>query len=263
MSKQNIAIDLYCKKFEKLKKNEMKTIFTKLSIVYLITILCTSCSINMLNKITGDGNVVTENRNLASNFTGIIASNGLDVYVTQENKNAISVTADENLQDIIITEVENGILMIYSERNIWRAKSKKIYVSIKTVTSLTATSGSEISSKGTINADEISIDATSGAGIRITVDANSVATSTSSGSEIRISGNADYHSSEATSGSTIKAYDLISKNVFAKATSGADINIYASNKIEAKANSGGDIDIQGNPKKIIKKSSSGGSISNR
>jgi hypothetical protein len=241
----------------------MKTLITKLSIVFFIAITCASCSIDMFNKVTGDRNVVTENRNLSADFTRIKASNGLDVYITQENKNTVVVEADENLQDIIITEVENGILKIYSEKNIWRAKSKKVYVSIKTLTSLTATSGSDVYSKGTINADEISISATSGADVKINVDAKNVETSTTSGSDIRISGTADNHAAKATSGSSIKAYDLVSKNVIAKVTSGADIDIYASEIIEAKASSGGDIDYKGNPKKVNKKSSSGGSVSKK
>ena len=52
-----------------------------------------------------------------------------------------------------------------------------------------------------------------------------------------------------------------SKNVIVNATSGAGINIYASEKLDAKANSGGDIDFKGNPKSVNKNSSSGGDIS--
>ena len=239
----------------------MKNSISKLVAFLFITTIFSSCAVDMFNKVTGNRNVVSIDRKATDNFTGVKVSTGLDLYISQGSKNTITVEADENLQDIIITEVENGILKIYSEKSIWKAKSRKVFVTVKTLEILKATSGSDVYGKGVINADEISISATSGADIRISIDAKSVETSSSSGSDINISGVTINHASSATSGSSIDAYELVSKNVIAKATSGADINIYASEKIEAKANSGGDIDFKGNPKQINKKSSSGGSVS--
>jgi hypothetical protein len=187
----------------------------------------------------------------------------LDVNITQENQNAVIVEADENLQNLIVTEVENGVLKIYSEKNIWSAKSKKVHVSIKTLNSLKASSGSDVRTVKKIQSEEISIGASSGASVRMTVVANSIATNTSSGATIRVSGSADNHAAKASSGSSIKAYDLISKNVIVNVSSGANIDIHASEKIEARASSGGDIDYKGTPKKVLRRSSSGGSISDK
>ena len=241
----------------------MKTKTTKLAFVFLMTVVCTSCVIEAFNGIKGDRNVVTENRKITEDFTAIRTSTGLDVNITQENQNAVIVEADENLQNLIVTEVENGVLKIYSEKNIWSAKSKKVHVSIKTLNSLKASSGSEVRSVKKIQSEEISIGASSGASIKMTVVANSIATNTSSGATIRVSGSADNHAAKASSGSSIKAYDLISKNVIVNVSSGANIDIHASEKIEARASSGGDIDYKGTPKKVLRRSSSGGSISDK
>ncbi|MDA9349229.1 DUF2807 domain-containing protein [Polaribacter sp.] len=241
----------------------MKTKTTKLAFVFLMTVVCTSCVIEAFNGIKGDRNVVTENRKITEDFTAIRTSTGLDVNITQENQNAVTVEADENLQSLIVTEVENGVLKIYSEKNIWIAKSKKVHVSIKKLNSLKASSGSEVRSVKKIQSEEISIGASSGASIKMTVVANSIATNTSSGATIRVSGSADNHAAKASSGSSIKAYDLISKNVIVNVSSGANIDIHASEKIEARASSGGDIDYKGTPKKVFRRSSSGGSISDK
>ncbi|MDA9092534.1 DUF2807 domain-containing protein [Polaribacter sp.] len=241
----------------------MKTKTTKLAFVFLMTVVCTSCVIEAFNGIKGDRNVVTENRKITEDFTAIRTSTGLDVNITQENQNAVIVEADENLQNLIVTEVENGVLKIYSEKNIWSAKSKKVHVSIKTLNSLKASSGSDVRTVKKIQSEEISIGASSGASVRMTVVANSIATNTSSGATIRVSGSADNHAAKASSGSSIKAYDLISKNVIVNVSSGANIDIHASEKIEARASSGGDIDYKGTPKKVLRRSSSGGSISDK
>lgn len=239
----------------------MKNSISKIIAILFLTAVFTSCSVDMFNRVSGNRNVVSQDRTASENFTGIKVSTGIDLYITQGSKNQIKVEADENLHDIIITEVENGVLKVYSEKNVWSAKAKKVYVTIKNLELLTATSGSDVYGKGVIETKEISISTTSGADIRIAVNAVSVATSATSGSDIKISGITTNHASSATSGSSIDAYDLESENTIANATSAADINVYASLKLEAKATSGGDIDFRGNPKKISKKSSSGGSIS--
>ena len=239
----------------------MKTLTkTFFSILFLATFL-SSCNVNMFNRINGNRNVVTENRSAKEDFTKIKVSTGLDLYITQGTKNEITVEADENLQEIIITEIKDGVLKVYSDQNIWKAKARKVYVTVKTLEGLTATSGSDVYTKGTIDANDIKISATSGADIRMSINANTIETSSTSGSDIEISGTANNHISKATSGASIDAYELRSKNVTVKVSSGADINIYASESITAKATSGGDIDFKGSPKKINKKESSGGDVS--
>lgn len=241
----------------------MKNSISKfIAILFLITIF-TSCSVDMFNGVSGNRNVVSQDRTISENFTGIKVSTGIDLYISQGSKNQVKVEADENLHDIIITEVVNGVLKVYSEKNVWSAKARKVYVTIKNLELLTATSGSDVYSKGVIETKEISIATTSGADIRIAVNAVSVATSATSGSDINISGVTSNHASSATSGSSIDAYDLESENTIANVTSGADINVHASLKLEARATSAGDIDYRGNPKQINKKSSSGGSVSAR
>ena len=239
----------------------MKTTITKFLTVLFVTTLFSSCAVDMFNRVNGNKNVVTEDRSTKESFTEIKVSNGLELHLYQGSKNKIIVDADENLQDIIITEVNNGVLEIYSEKSIWRAKSKKIFVTIKNLESVTATSGADVYAKETIKVDDIRVSSTSGADINISVDAITVETSSTSGSDIEISGVSNKHISSATSGASIDAYDLHSKIVIVKVTSGADINVYASESLDAKATSGGDIDFKGNPKNVNKKSSSGGDIS--
>mgnify|MGYP000197484410 CR=1 FL=1 len=239
----------------------MKTATKQLFFLLFTTVLLSSCNANLFNSVNGDRNVITENRSTKDNFTKIAVSTGLDLYISQGSKNEITVEADENLHDIIITEVNDGVLKIYAEKNIWKAKARKVFVTVKTLDGVTATSGADVYSKETLHVDTIKLKTTSGADIRISLNANTVETSATSGSDIEVSGTSNNHISSATSGASIDAFNLKSKNVTVKVSSGADINVYASESITAKASSGGDIDFKGNPKKINKKSSSGGDVS--
>ena len=114
-------------------KTSIKTFF---SVLFLATIL-SSCNANMFNSVNGNNNVLTENRSSKADFTKITISTGLDLYITQGSKNEIVVEADENLHDIIFTEINDGVLKIYSEKNIWRAEAKKIHVTIKNLEAIT------------------------------------------------------------------------------------------------------------------------------
>lgn len=239
----------------------MKSTTKKLLALLFVSVLMSSCNINMFNRVNGNRNVVTADRSTSQKFTKIKVSTGLDLYLSQGTKNKVTLEADENLHDIIITEVNDGVLKIYSEKNIWQAKARKVYVTVKNLEGLTATSGSDVYTEDVLKVETIKVSATSGADIRIALDADTVETSATSGSDIRISGTANNHTSRANSGASIEAYKLISKNATVNVSSGADINIYASESINAKASSGGDIDFKGNPREINKKSSSGGSVS--
>jgi len=239
----------------------MKSTTKKLLALLFVSVLMSSCNVNMFNRVNGNRNVVTADRSTSQKFTKIKVSTGLDLYLSQGTKNKVTLEADENLHDIIITEVNDGVLKIYSEKNIWQAKARKVYVTVKNLEGLTATSGSDVYTEDVLKVETIKISATSGADIRIALDADTVETSATSGSDIRISGTANNHTSRANSGASIEAYKLISKNATVNVSSGADINIYASESINAKASSGGDIDFKGNPREINKKSSSGGSVS--
>ena len=241
----------------------MRTSIIKLSIVLFLATIATSCNIDMLNRVEGDRNVISEKRQINEDFTKVKVSSGIDLYIKQGSKTSLSVEADENLHDIIITEVVGGKLKIYTEKNIWRAKAKKVYLTVTSLEELTATSGSDVISESILKVNDLEVSTSSGADLRIEVEANYVVSSSSSGSDLRISGTANTHETSASSGSSIKAYSLESKEVTAKVSSGADIGVFALESINAKASSGGDIRYKGSPKKVFKKTSSGGGVSAR
>lgn len=241
----------------------MNTTIKKLLFLFISTSILVACSPGMFNGIQGNGNVITDNRTPSENFTKIKVSNGLDLHVSQGNETKVILEADENLHDIIFTEVRDGELRIYAEKNIWRAESRKVHVKLQTLESIQATSGADVHSEQVISSNKIYLSATSGADIRFEVQATEVRTDATSGADIKISGAAEKHSTNATSGASINAYHLISKTVNANVSSGADINVYASEAIYANASSGGDIDFRGNPQKIDRNASSGGSISKK
>lgn len=231
-------------------------------ITSIISILMLSCnfSMNLGEGVDGNKNVVSVNRNISSEFSSVKVSQGLDLYITQSNDISLSIEADENLLDLIMTEVENDVLRIYTTENIRRAASKKIMLNISDISVIKATSGSDVYSTNTIEVDDLKLNTTSGADMKLDVNTQTLNCHSTSGSDIKITGTTDVLVASATSGSDIDARNLSSEKSNVKATSGADISVNTSKELTARATSGGDVRYSGNPEKVNKSDSSSGSV---
>ena len=238
------------------------TTLTKFIVGIILSLMLFSCQFdsNFGFGVRGNGDVETVERSISGDFDAIKVSRGLDVYLTQSNETSITVEADENLHDIIVTEIEGNTLHIYADENISHSSSKKVMVSFKDISRISSTSGSDVYSTNIITAQNLELSTTSGSDMELEIDANVVECSATSGSDLRLSGNTNKLYATATSGSDIKAGNLKAKICEAKATSGADITVNSSDELYAKASSGGDIKYYGNPEKITKKGGVSGSV---
>jgi len=237
------------------------TTLTKIIVSTLLSLSLFSCHFDFGE--TGNGNVTIEDRNVTESFTSIKATEGLNVYLTQSDTESITVEADENLQELIITEVENGVLKIHTKKNIGRSKSKKVMVSFKTISGITSTSGSNVYSTNTIKVDDLELKSTSGSNMTLEINTTALNSKSTSGSNLRLSGSTSQIIAEATSGSNIKAGDLNSESSEVKATSGANITVNTSKKLVAKASSGGHVKYYGDPETVDKSDDVSGNISKR
>jgi hypothetical protein len=238
------------------------TTISKFITALIMSLLLVSCQFNgdFGFGVRGNGNVETVERSIDDNFSEISVSRGLDVYLTQGDNVSLIVEADENLHDIIITEVENGVLKITTDENISFSKSKKVMLTFKDVSKIKATSGSDVFSTNTIIADNLELTTTSGSDMEVDINVQVADCRSTSGSDLRVSGKTNKLYAEATSGSDIKAGNLKAKVSEARATSGADIALNTSEELYAKATSGGDIKYSGNPERVTKKDGVSGSI---
>lgn len=235
---------------------------TKIIVSTIIAILMLSCEfdLNINSGVKGNGNVTKTERTIESGFNEIKISRGLEVFLTQSANESIIVEADENLQDIIITEIEDNVLKIYADKNISNTASKKVFVTFKDVSSIKATSGSNVISNSIILTNTLDLTTTSGSEMALEVQVENLICNTTSGSNLNLSGNAKTLTIDATSGSNLKADNLEAITSRVKATSGAAVKVNTSRELTAKATSGGDITYYGNPEKVEKSDGVSGSI---
>lgn len=238
----------------------MKTL-TKLIAIVILFVTTTSCFIDGMTGIKGNRNVVSEDRSISSNFNQIKVQQGIKLYITQDNSTELKVEADENIIDLLKTEIKDNELKIYFEKNVYRAKARNVYLTTSYFSKIKASSGSSVISENSIQTNSLDLDASSGSSMKIYANADKISTESSSGAHINVSGKSKTLICSASSGSSINAGDLKTKNATVKASSGANIDVNVTGELTAKASSGGDIDYEGNPENVNKNTSSGGSVS--
>ncbi len=164
-------------------------------------------------------------------FHSIETSSGIDVFITQANKEELAVAVG-NLDYLneVKTVVVNGKLKITRTNdwkfwNKWKNWKVRVYVSFKQLDELKASSG------GTIQGTELTFD-------KLSAEFNSGAVINLSGkvTDLDVSGN---------SGAQFRGYDLLSTHCKADVNSGAGIQVTVNKEISAKASSGGFIRFKG------------------
>ena len=160
------------------------TTLARITIAVIMALVASSCNfdINFGDGKKGNGVVVEESRNISEDFTVVSAAEGLDVFVTQDQDFSISVEADENVIDLIATDIKDGKLRIHTTENIGRA-TKKIYVSLPTIEGLHTSSGADLIAQNVIQADKLELDASSGSDLHVELNASEVEADASSGDE--------------------------------------------------------------------------------
>lgn len=213
------------------------------------------------NGVRGEGEVIVESHDITG-FTGIHASAGIDVVMTQGDY-SVEVEADENLHEYIIVEKEGKMLHVGSERSIYKAKSKVVHISLPELTDVKISSAGDIDADGDFECEDLEINISSAGDLNMGVDADDIYLSISSSGDCDLWGKANSLDARLSSAGDLNAFDLEAKYVDVKVSSAGDASVNASKEIEMSASSAGNIYYTGDAKVVKSHTSSAGSIVKR
>lgn len=222
----------------------------KLSAAILaITLFLSSCD-NMFNKtISGNGNITSEERNI-SRADKIKSYGSFDIVIIQGNTTSIKVEADENLMQYIITENNNGALVIKS-RDHYNLRSDdhiKITVTTNELEELEVAGSGNVKGEGKFTGrDHLKISVAGTGDVNLNVNTpkieshiagtgNITLTGETKDSKIDIAGMGDYN-----------AESLMSEAVEIHIAGSGNTRVYAENKLEVHIAGSGDVYYRGNP----------------
>jgi hypothetical protein len=233
-----------------------------LSIVTLLSL--SSCILDGWDQsLSGKGKVVEEIRDL-DGFTGVKVNSGIDVYLSQGSTFEVKVVADENLHEVILTELEGKMLIVKTERvNIRSAKSKKVYVTLPELTELKISSAGDIVGQTQFSCEDLRISVSSAGDLSIEVKAKQIDLDISSSGDVDIAGIVDELNVNLSSAGDLNAFDLIAGKVDVDVSSAGDARVYATEEISMNVSSAGNVSYMRDARVVHSQSSSAGKISHR
>lgn len=237
------------------------------------------------STIKGDGNVITQNRDVES-FTSIVLHINLDVSLIKGKEGTIALKGEKNILEHLELAVKNNVLNIRTKKNVSLKPSAKnrvfIEIPITTVSKLEVNGSGEIKGTYPIKGDEVKLILNGSGDLNITLEANTVKAlvsgsgdlkailhaktikaSLSGSGDIKLSGEATALNATVTGSGDIDSRTLQVRNGVAKVVGSGDVYITASEQLSATIVGSGDIHINGDVGKIEKKIVGSGSINKR
>jgi hypothetical protein len=229
------------------------------TILVFLIIGSSSCIISPHETIYGSGNVVTEERDIGE-FTGLKVSSGIDVVIRQGKEISLELEADDNLHEVIITEVDGNTLKIYTRKNIRKSRSKKVFLVYKDLNTIRISSAGDVTGENTLKTGTLDIDLSSAGDLNLEVQAEKIICEISSSGDARLSGNTEVLVASLSSAGDLHAYELITKNAEVSCSSAGDARVYATEEFNLRSSSAGSIYYKGDGRVVNSHTSSAGSI---
>ena len=232
----------------------------KYFLIISLALSITFCAEGQIRRTVYGNNHVVKKEREAGKFTGLRVSSGIDVYLKQSGNESIEVEADENLHEYIQTEIRDGVLNVYTEANIREAEMKRVYVSMKEISSLKTSSAGDIIGETPLKTEKLELSASSAGDIKIEVNAKEIEANISSSGDVTLTGEADILNASLSSAGDLNAFGLEVREADVSASSAGDADINVSDRLRARSSSAGDINYRGNPKYVDGHSSSAGGV---
>lgn len=131
----------------------------KLGLLLALSMISMTSFSQKKEKIKGNKNVTTVTKGFEKGFNAIEVSDNLEVTLTKSLQNSYTLTADENLHDVIQFTVSEGLLKIFTTNNIVKSKELKITINMNNLETILLKDDSELKIEKTFESNTLSIDA--------------------------------------------------------------------------------------------------------
>ena len=194
-------------------------------------------------------------------FDAISVTGDIEIILTPGDEPKLKIDAHNIPEDQIKIRVAAGKLRIQLINALfYKDDDVTIEVFYQNLREIKAQAGTRIRCRDTIQGDQLTINVNSGAVANLKVEVNSFEGSASEGGNLKVAGQTTTQRASAASGGMYNAFKLESARTYAKANTGGQAEIVATESLEATANTGGIVEYKGNPKERSVRTILGGTI---
>lgn len=227
----------------------------------MLVFLATQSSAQYFSKkIKGNNKIITETRNL-SDYDKIGVAGSFDVELIKGNEGKITIKADENLMEYIITEVKKGSLKIKTKKgyNLRPSKTIKITVPFESISSVALAGSGDVYSDAIIDNNDFKLSVAGSGDMDLKIDTQKLESNIAGSGNINLKGNSKEFNCKIAGSGNFNGYDLKTSAATIKIAGSGNVKVNATENIHAKIAGSGNVYYTGNPT-INKTSVGSGSI---
>lgn len=196
-----------------------------------------------------------------SDFNAIDVSGNIELVLTHDSIQNVTVSATDRLLPRVYTEVNGGVLKIYTKKFFINHRIK-VAVSVDSLTYIKAKGACEVKTEEEIYARNFDLDLVGASEADLDMQiSNDTRIGVIGASTAKIRGNSRTLKADATGASHINAEDFRCKEVNAKATGASEIKVFATDYFDGSAIGASSIKCKGKPLKSNQSSVGGSYIS--
>lgn len=199
-------------------------------------------------------------------FHAIDVSNAIDLVIKQGDEDGVAVSAaDPVLRDRIVTRVENGVLLIYLNKNGfhwnwgWNNQKLKAFVSFKTLSRLSASGASDVYVDGTIHSDNLTIELSGASDFKGGIQAGQLSMNQSGSSDAVVNGSATNAQINLSGASDFKGYEIAVDVCSVEASGSSDTHVTVNKELSVHTSGSSDVYYKGGA--VVKEVHTSGSSS--
>ncbi len=228
------------------------------SICLLFITALSSCKKEPFWGINGKGSNVTETINY-QNFSKIDLGFNATVLYTQDSIYKIEISAQSNIQNIIETEINKGVLTFKAARRIWHHNPIRIVVHSPEMKGFYVGGSGDILAQNPIHTPSMDIHVSgSGSIVMPALNANDVFTDISGSGKIRVEGGASKNHKMDISGSgNIDALSMEAKKSTVDVSGSGNVKVWVTEQLDVTISGSGKVSYKGSPTLNTKISGSG------
>jgi hypothetical protein len=215
-------------------------------ILLSVTLMFNSGCSYALNSITGNGNVIKQTRDLPS-FSSIEVGGAFKVFLLQGDKESVIVEADENLMEIIITEVRGNNLVITTSEDIRNPEALNIYLTFKTLDRMEISGACELSCDDRLKFGNLDLECSGASDVTLKMSAEALKLDFSGASQVDLFGNADEVNLDLSGASDLDAIDLEANKYNADISGAANARIFVKNELTTDVSGASSLRYKGEP----------------
>ncbi len=217
--------------------------------LFCLTIILLSLNACVFNwkRIKGNGKVTVENRNINA-LPKIKLAGGIDIILTP-GTSGIRVEADENIIPYIVTQIEDGWLVVKTKdnANLSSDNSIKVYVSTQDIKQLKIMGSGRIFGEEKFNVENnIDVEIAGSGSINLFVHSPSLKAEIMGSGNIELRGETRDVNVEIAGSGSFNGMELKAENAKVEINGSGDANIYAEVNLDASIAGSGDVKYKGN-----------------